>query len=210
MPVRTIPRRSQAPAQQEANSRLLGAPPTHSPPGQPRPTRTTARLRRLSGKPTELSGRMPVRTTPRRSQAPAQWQVYLSPWCPDHQPPVDCSLSCWASARGSWRVKASALVCKGLGTCMPGAAVSISGAGAVSAHSPTSHALGAWCWHVLCKYGTQKSRTRWRGASWESVGRSEVRAEGSGVMPQDCSNVSGTRGSRNDAALTSYNPSCPF
>ena len=29
--------------------------------------------------------------------------------------------------------------------------------------------------------------------SWESVGRSEVFAEGSGVMLQDCSNVSGTR-----------------
>ena len=29
-----------------------------------------------------------------------------------------------------------------------------------------------------------------RAASWESLGRSEVRAEGSGVMPQDCSNVS--------------------
>eukprot|EP00964_Phaeocystis_antarctica_P064401 scaffold38728_cov56-Phaeocystis_antarctica.AAC.1 len=28
-------------------------------------------------------------------------------------------------------------------------------------------------------------------------------------MPQDCSNVSGTRGSRKDAALASYNPSCP-
>ena len=51
---------------------------------------------------------------------------------------------------------------------------------------------GAWYWYVLCKYGTQKSQTRARGASWESVGRSEVRAEGSGVMPQDCSNVSGT------------------
>ena len=32
------------------------------------------------------------------------------------------------------------------------------------------------------------------------MGRSEVRAEGSGVMPQDCSNGSGTLGSRNDAA----------
>ena len=42
-----------------------------------------------------------------------------------------------------------------------------------------------------------------RAASWESLGRSEVRAEGSGVMPQDCSNVSGNRGSRKGAALAS-------
>ena len=37
----------------------------------PQPARTTARLRRLSGKPTELSGEIPVRTAPRRSRAPA-------------------------------------------------------------------------------------------------------------------------------------------
>jgi hypothetical protein len=39
---------------------------------------------------------------------------------------------------------------------------------------------------------------------------SDVHAEGSGVMPQDCSNVSGTRGSRKEAALPSYNPKSPF
>ena len=40
----------------------------------------------------------------------------------------------------------------------------------------------------------------------EFVGRSVVRAEGSGVMPQDRSNGSSTRGSRNDAALASSTP----
>ena len=79
MPVRTTPRRSQAPAPQEANSRLLCGAAHPQPAWLPRPTRITARLRGLAGKPTELSGRMPVRTTPRRSQAPVQWQVYLSP-----------------------------------------------------------------------------------------------------------------------------------
>ena len=39
---------------------------------------------------------------------------------------------------------------------------------------------------------------------------SDVHAEGSGVMPQDCSNVSGTRGSRKEAALPSYNPKSPL
>ena len=79
MPVRTTPRRSQAPAPQEANSRLLCGAAHPQPAWLPRPTRITARLRGLAGKPTELSGRMPVRTTPRRSQAPVQWQVCLSP-----------------------------------------------------------------------------------------------------------------------------------
>jgi len=32
--------------------------------------------------------------------------------------------------------------------------------------------------------------------------------EGSGVVLQDCSNVSGTRGSRKDEALASSNPKC--
>ena len=67
-----------------------------------------------------------------------------------------------------------------------------------------------WCWYVWGKYGTQNPRTRARDASWESVGRSEVFAEGSGVVLQDCSNVSGTRGSRNDAALASSTPNCRF
>ena len=69
---------------------------------------------------------------------------------------------------------------------------------------------GAWYWYVLCKDGTLRSRTRARGASWESVGRSEVRAEALGVIPQDCSNVSGTRGSRKDAALASSTPNYTF
>ena len=88
--------------------------------------------------------------------------------------------------------------------------VSISGAGAVSRAQPDSGGRGAWYWYVLCKDGTLRSRTRARGASWESVGRSEVRAEALGVMPQDCSNVSGTRGSRKDAALASSTPNYTF
>ena len=51
---------------------------------------------------------------------------------------------------------------------------------------------------------------RARGASLESVGRSEVRAEGSGVMPQDCVNVSDTRRSHKESASASYDPKCPF
>ena len=49
-----------------------------------------------------------------------------------------------------------------------------------------------------------------RCESWKSAGRREVRAEGSGVVLQDCSNGSGTRGSRNDAALASSTQNCPF
>ena len=49
-----------------------------------------------------------------------------------------------------------------------------------------------------------------RCESWKSAGRREVRAEGSGVVLQDCSNGSGTRGSRNDAALASSTQTCPF
>jgi hypothetical protein len=45
------------------------------------------------------------------------------------------------------------------------------------------------CWYVWGKYGTQNPRTRARDASWESVGRSEVFAEGSGVVLQDCTSV---------------------
>ena len=47
-------------------------------------------------------------------------------------------------------------------------------------------------------------------ASRESVGRSEVRAEVSGAMSQDCSNVSGTRGLHKKPASASYNPNCTF
>ena len=49
-----------------------------------------------------------------------------------------------------------------------------------------------------------------RAASWESVGRSEVRAEVSGAMSHDCSNVSGTRGLHKEPASASYNPNCTF
>ena len=52
------------------------------------------------------------------------------------------------------------------------------------------------------------------GASWESecgAQRGVCRARGQGwLVLQDCSNVSGTRGSRKDEALTSSNPNCPF
>ena len=43
-----------------------------------------------------------------------------------------------------------------------------------------------------------------RAASWESVGRSEVRAEVSGAMSHDCINVSGTRGLHKEPASASY------
>ena len=48
-----------------------------------------------------------------------------------------------------------------------------------------------------------------RCEGWKSAGRREVRAEGSGVVLQDCSNGSGTRGSRNDSALASCTQNCP-
>ena len=57
---------------------------------------------------------MSIQAAARCSLASAQWQVNQSPPCSAHQPPVDCSLGCWASARGSWGVKGSALMYKGV------------------------------------------------------------------------------------------------
>ena len=80
----------------------------------------------------------------------------------------------------------------------------------VSRAQPDLHSGARGVGMFCVKYGTQKARTHARGTSWESVGRSEVRADGSGVMPQDCSNVSSTRGPRNDEALPSSTPNCHF
>ena len=69
-------------------------------------------------------------------------------------------------------------------------------------------ARGAPCWP---KFGGIKQRARegWRERA-RVDGRSYVHAEGSGATLQDRGQVTGTRGSHNDAALASYSPNCTF
>ena len=60
-----------------------------------------------------------------------------------HRLPVDFPLSCWASLRRSWRVKASALARKGVDRYVACAAVSVSGTGAVVSVLSTESAFAS-------------------------------------------------------------------
>ena len=212
MPVRTAPRRSQAPAQQEANSRRRSPPVCTAHPQltgfrNPPEHSTAARISRQTDR-TIREDACTNRSSPLASTCAVASLPFTLVSCP---PAARLTVHLAAGLqRAEVGVSKRQLSCAKAWACACRARRYLSPVQARShVHSPTSIA-GAWCWHVLCKYGTQNPRTRARGASWESVGRSEVRAEGLGVMPQDCSNVSSTRGPRNDEALASSTPNCPF